>query len=215
MRTVYFGAALMVAAGVLSAGARPAVAADTKHSFAVHGVGALSCAEMANAMTQVDPQTKATSEAAVRSTLASWMLGYVTALNRTDAATYDATPVQDDAPLVNMVIGVCSKNPTARVETVVSAIFTSLEKAKLPVESPEVKVTVGTQSTVLRAATLLSLEKALVAQKLLKSADADGKFNDNVKAALVKYQTAQKLPQTGLPDADTVIRALVETPQKG
>jgi hypothetical protein len=215
MKTPYFAAALVIAAGVMSAGARPATAADTKHSFAVHGIGALSCAEMANAMTQVDPQTKATSEAAVRSTLASWMLGYVTALNRMDPATYDATPVQDDVPLVNMVVGVCSKNPTARVETVVSAIFTSLDKAKLPTESPEVKVTVGAQSTVLRQATLLSLEKALVAQKLLKSADADGKFDDNVKAALVKYQTAQKLPQTGLPDADTVIRALVETPQKG
>jgi hypothetical protein len=143
--------------------------------------------------------------------LASWIMGYVTAVNRTQSGTYDATPVQDQGAMVNMVAGVCAQHPNAVVETVTNAVLASLETAKLSAPSPEVVVTVGKRATVLRQSTLQSLQQVLIAQKYLPAGEADGKFGAGTQAALVKFQTAQHLPATGLPDPATVVRALIET----
>lgn len=204
MRAPIFKAAVLltVGLGAVAVGFRPAAAADTKHDFAVHGIGALSC-EQLNATTPANAPE-------VRNLLASWLLGYISAVNRIQPGTYDATPVQDQNALVNMVTGVCGKNPDARVETVSYVVLQSLEKAKLTAESPEVTITVGKTSTVLRQDTLNHLEQVLVAQKDLAAGQADGEAGGDLQAALVKFQTAQKLPPTGLPDPATVVRALVE-----
>jgi hypothetical protein len=186
----------------LATGSRPALAADAGHSFAVHGVGALTCSGL-NA-------TPAKDAPAMRGLLASWLLGYVTAMNRIQDVTYDATPVQDQYALVNMVAGVCGKHPNLPVETVAFAVLQTLEKAKLADASPEVTVTVGKLSTVLRKETLDKLQLFLVAQAYLPASQANGTFGPKTQAALVKFQTAQKLPATGLPDPATVVRALVE-----
>jgi hypothetical protein len=187
----------------LAASIGAASASDTSRSFAVHGVGALTCAKL-NAVPAADA-------AEVRMVLASWIMGYVTAVNRTQSGTYDATPVQDQGAMVNMVAGVCAQHPNAAVETITNAVLTSLETAKLSAPSPEVTVTVGKRATVLRQSTLQSLQQVLIAQKYLPAGEADGKFGAGTQAALVKFQTAQHLPATGLPDPATVVRALIET----
>lgn len=202
-KSVWMGAALaaawMVSSGI---GSRTAWAADGDHAFAVHGVGALTCSGL-NA-------TPAKDAPLMRGLLASWLLGYVTAMNRIQDVTYDATPVQDQFALVNMVAGVCTKHPAVPVETVAFAVLQSLEKAKLVTASPEVTVKVGKLSTVLRQDTLDKLQWFLVGQAYLPANQANGTFGPRTEAALLKFQTAQKLPATGLPDPATVVRALVE-----
>jgi hypothetical protein len=201
MKTASFRTALL-AAGVWAAAVLPAVAADAKHDFAVHGIGALTCTQLTNAPAKAQPQ--------IRIVLGSWLLGYLTAMNRTDAVTYDATPVQDQAALVNMVSGVCKLHPKVPVEAVAYSIFESLGKAKLATASPEIKVTVGKSSTVLRQDTLDEVEKVLVSLKYLPAGQATGAFSSSTAVALLKFQLDQKLPETGLPDPATVVRALVE-----
>jgi len=201
MRKASFKTAL-AAACVWGVATLPAAAADANHDFAVHGIGAISCNQLTNA--------PAKSQAEVRVVLASWLLGYVTAMNRTDAVTYDATPVQDQGALVNMVSGVCKLHPKVPVEAVAFSVFQSLDKAKLATASPEIKVTVGKSSTVLRQDTLDKVEKVLVSLKYLPAGQATGAFTSSTAVALLKFQTAQKLPTTGLPDPATVVRALVE-----
>ncbi len=192
----------LAAACVWAAAALPAAAADANHDFAVHGIGALTCTQLTN--------TPAKAQGEVRMVLASWLLGYLTAMNRADAVTYDATPVQDQGALVNMVSGVCKLHPKVPVEAVAFSVFQSLEKAKLATASPEIKVTVGKSSTVLRQDTLNKVEKVLVSLKYLPAGQATGAFSGSTAVALAKFQTAQKLPATGLPDPATVVRALVE-----
>ncbi|HQT65120.1 MAG: hypothetical protein B7Z75_09335 [Acidocella sp. 20-57-95] len=213
--------AWLLGCGLLGATlAHPALAADTKHSFAVHGIGAVGCADLIKGLTPGDAKTMTpdqlkqqnSDQAVIRMSLGSWLLGYVSEINRVQAGAYDVTPVQQEDALINMVAGVCAKHPDARVETVADVVFTSLAKAKVPSESPEVKASAGNNATVLRQSTLVQLEKTLVSEKLLKEADANGKYGPAVQAALVKFQTAQKLPVTGLPDPATVIRALVGLP---
>jgi hypothetical protein len=207
MRAPYSMAGILLTAGLLyssGAGIKPAAAADANHVFAVHGIGSLSCLDVSKALSNGD--------AGVRDVLASWVFGYVTAINRNEPATYDLTPVQDGAALVNMVVGVCQKNSTTPVETVVNAVFQSLAKAKLPASSPEIMVTVGKQETVLRVSTLEKLQQVLASLKYMPTSDANGKFGRVTQVALIKFQTAQHMPQSGLPDPATVVRALVEMP---
>jgi hypothetical protein len=69
MRASYFAAGVLLMTGLLAAGIyssvagiRPAAAADIKHEFAVHGIGALSCGDMNTALLKGD--------AGIRDTLA-------------------------------------------------------------------------------------------------------------------------------------------------
>jgi len=201
MKNASFKIAL-AAACVWGAAALPAMASDANHDFAVHGIGAIPCTQLTNAPAKDQEQ--------IRVVLASWLLGYLTAMNRTDAVTYDATPVQDEGALVAMVTGVCKLHPKVPVEAVAFSVFQSLDKAKLAKASPEIKVTVGKSSTVLRQDTLNKVERVLVSLKYLPPGQATGAFSGTTAVALLKFQTAQKLPTTGLPDPATVVRALVE-----
>jgi peptidoglycan hydrolase-like protein with peptidoglycan-binding domain len=197
-----YAPAYALLAGLFAFSAIPAQAADTKHDFAVHGIGALSCADLT--------ATSAKNMPVVRGLLASWLLGYVTAMNRSQTVTYDVTPVQEQGALVNMVAGVCQKHPNVPIETVSYIVLQTLEKAKLSSESPEVTVTVGKASTILRQDTLQRLQKVLVSLQYLDANQATGSFGAKTQDALIKFQTAQNLPKTGLPDPATVVRALVE-----
>jgi hypothetical protein len=213
MKARYISAGVLMAAGMLavglhqtgtSIGPAQAVAADSKHTFAVHGIGAMSCNQMTTGLQNQDP--------AMRGALASWMFGYVSAINRSDSGVYDMTPVQEQAALVNMVVGVCQKHQTTPVESVVDAVFQVLGKAKLTTESPDIVVSVAKNNAIIRQATLQQLQQVLVAKKYMPSSAANGTFGPVTQAALVKYQAAEHLPQTGVPDAATIVRALVETP---
>jgi hypothetical protein len=196
---IVFAAGLFVWAG----GVASARAADSKGVFAVHGVGVLSCGDVTSALLKGD--------VSVRASLLSWLMGYLSALNRIQPDTYDGTPVQIPDAVINMVVGMCQKDANARVETVAYSVFHALASAGLSAESPEVQVAANGQTTTLRKDTLIALEKYLIAEKLLRG-DADGSFGATTQAALIDFQKKQNLPQTGLPDPATIVRALVEIP---
>jgi len=197
-------AAFLLAIGLLAAGGpRPAEAADAKGAFALDGIGALTCGDLTTGILKGD--------ASLRAAVGSWMLGYLSAMNRIDAGTYDATPVQMPDALVNMVVGVCAKDATARVEMVVYALLHAFDPAKSVAESAEMQVAANGQATTLRKDTLVAVQRYLIAQKLL-TGDADGTFNSTTEAALKSFQQKQNLPQTGLPDPATIVRVLVEIP---
>jgi hypothetical protein len=197
--TIVFAAGLLVVAG----GIQSARALDAKGMFAVHGVGALSCGDVTSALLKGD--------VSIRPTVLSWLMGYLSAMNRIQPGTYDVTPVQVPDALINMVVGVCQKDASARVETVAYSVFHAMASAGLSAASPEMQVTANGQTTTLRKDTLVAVEKYLIAEKFLHG-DADGSFGATTQAALVDFQKKQNLPQTGLPDPATIVRALVEIP---
>src|SRR5690606_34698614 len=77
---------LLPAAAVAAVLAQPAAAATKDGSFSIRGFGAQTCA-VANASLKEKPE-------AVNGAVA-WLLGYLTALNRINAETFDISPVSD------------------------------------------------------------------------------------------------------------------------
>ena len=187
---------LAIVAGTL---ATPGVhAADPKGSYALHGIGALSCGEL---VSRIKDDTTA------REQLAAWLLGYVSATNRLSAKTYDALPTQQVGVFAELVGSVCGANPRSLVETAAFSVLKALDVARATVESPLVTATVNGKSVVLRKAALVSVQESLIQRKLLKT-KATGDFGKATEQALRDFQKAQGLAETGLPDMASMLRLL-------
>ena len=149
----------------------------------------------------------------MRQILTSWLMGYLTASDRLVKDTFDKTPVMAPEALTSMVIGVCRRYPDARVESVANNVLNQLAVARVLRESPVVEARAGDRMVLIRQATLAAMQNTLVRDKLLKD-PADGKFGSATAAALAVFQKSQNLPETGLPDASTVVRLLIEMPSR-
>ncbi len=192
-----------VAAFCLASGT--ASAADAKGSFAVHGMGGQTCKTMIDRILQGD--------AAMRPVVTSWLLGYLSAVNRRQPDTFDDTPVVAPDALMNMLVSVCRQHEDVTIEAAVNSILQTLSVAKVTHDSPLVEARSGDQVVTLRADTLMAIQQALTRGKYL-TAPADGTFGPTTAAALRAFQKAESLPETGLPDPATTIRLLIELPTK-
>jgi hypothetical protein len=201
-RSLLMATALVALSAILPP---PVVGADAKGSFALHGVGAQTC--------EVVGKQMETTSASLRPMLTSWVLGYLSAMNRLQPDTYDASPVQAADLLTEMVLGICKENGAALVETVTTAVFQQLSRARVKQDSPLVGVRAGDLTTTLRRETLIAVQAALIKSKVLSSA-TPGEFDEATRAALLAFQKAQQLRETGLPDPATIVRLLVELPQR-
>lgn len=102
-------------AGALLSGA--AAAADANTEFYIMGdPGIMTCATM---LTKLDDHQAGLM-------LGTWVSGYVTALNRTTAETYNVLGGTELNSFFNDVVAACQATPDARVE---SAVFTAIQKA--------------------------------------------------------------------------------------
>lgn len=175
---------------------------DGKGNFAVHGLGAQTCQILLEEL-KADKAAPALAE--------SWLMGYVTAVNRLDTETYDALPLLDSNVLLTIVVNICQKHPDNLVETIAKEIINTLSNARSKHESPILEVTNDGKSVHVRVDTLIDMQRKLDQMGYLKTS-ADGIYNESTKEAISKFQREEKLSINGIPDAPTIIRLLVETP---
>lgn len=175
-------------------------AADARGNFAVNGIGATSCADTVGAINH--------GQVAVRAELSSWLMGYISALNRVDPNTFDIVPVQSANAMTNLVVNICAKNGKAMVAGVANSIIDTLKLGALHTSSPLVTASFGGKSVAIRETTLKRLQTYLKKHKYL-SGPVDGQFGPSTQAAIKAFQVKQKLVVNSLPDAETVIQAVV------
>jgi hypothetical protein len=203
-RLFRIGGALATAASLLVAAQAPAQAADAKGNFALRGVGSQACKDMLGELEKTPAMAPIT---------ASWLLGYMSATNRYEPNTFDISPVTDPQAMFNIVVALCKAHPDARVQGVANDTLAALGKARVKADSPIVDTKSGKATAQIRQETLLLVQQKLNERGLLK-AKPDGSYGPQTEAALKSFQAAEKLPVTGVPDAPTVIRLLVEQPKK-
>jgi hypothetical protein len=180
-----------------------ALASDTSGHFALHGVGAQTCAQLLDEVKKNDTTTN--------NLILSWIMGYMTARNRFAANTYDVTPAMPGEVVLQMTDTICEKSPDARVETAMDALFKGLAPARVTVDSPFLDLQSGDVSFRVRRETFMAVQDALRKKKLYTGRNEE-KMTPAISAALKAYQRDQKLQEDGLPDAPTVIRLLVASP---
>lgn len=175
-------------------------ASDAQHQFAVHGAGAETCQQMMDSVRQ--------DHAAVP-LVASWIFGYLTAVNRLTPDRFDVMPFVDPQTILDAVYAECERNPTRTLEVVTTTFLNAVAKAGVRTDSPVVTAEVAGKQIKIRAETLTAMQSALAAMGRYDG-KLDGMFGPKLEAALRAYQRQEKLPETGLPDASTLLHLLVE-----
>jgi hypothetical protein len=180
-------------------------AADKDGKYAVRGVGSSKCSQLTSAIDSKDQNIR--KDAVLL--YASWLNGYLSYINRIEKETYDIIPLADSTHLLAVIVGQCRSNADALVESISAQTVGALSKARITSESPLVALTVDNQKGSFRKATLIALQNKLIALHHFKG-KADGDFGTSSQKALRAFQKAEKLKETGFPDTDTLMRALLK-----
>lgn len=175
-------------------------AADTAQNFAIHGAGAETCQQMIAAVSK---------DKLAGPLVMSWVFGYLTALNTTTPDVYDLSPIVDPQSIFNLVYNECSRRPEISVQASTATVIAALGRAGVRSPSPITEVHASGHSVEIRTETLVAMQVALSALGRYNG-KADGMFGPALEAALRSYQHTEKLPETGLPDAPTIVQLLVD-----
>lgn len=180
-------------------------AADTAGKFLVRGVGASKCSQLVSAIDSKD--TNVRKDAVLLYT--SWLNGYLSHQNKSDKDTYDSVPLTDSAHLLAVIVGQCRTKQNALVENISGQVIGLLSKAKISSEAPQVVLSVGSEKGNFNKATLIALQEKMLSKGLFKG-KADGEFGADSQKALRAFQKTEGLKETGFPDTDTLMRALLK-----
>lgn len=181
----------------------PVQAADAEGQYSARGVGAQSCRPFIEAV-------EANNAEAIRLYVA-WIDGALSANNRLRPNTFDASPFVLPGAFVGTVLNACRRAPEGLFDTAVNTAIGALVPIRVQRSSPVVEMRVGEAATSLRAETLVAVQTRLRELNLLRVA-ADGRFGEQTRDALRAFQAERNLPQTGLPDPDTVVTLLLASP---
>lgn len=181
--------------------AASAHAADQAGEFAIKDAGAQTCEKFLVSWEQ------ASSDLAQ---YAGWIAGYVTALNRFTPGVYDATPWQTSETLLGMTRSACGQLPgETRFHDAVERLLRELAPTALREASPLEGVRRGAAGTVAYAAVVTAMKRRLAAEGY-DPGPADAPFDQRASDALLAFQSARGLTQTGLPDQKTLFELFMK-----
>ncbi len=180
-------------------------AADKDGRFSVRGLGGSKCSDLAAAVSQ--------KNTALIQAYSTWLGGYLTATNRLISQTFDVVPSTPATDAVGLVSVVCQANPNNLVESATYQALGAINSIRIRQDSPLVAVQEGSKSLVIRQEALITVQTELARAGLFKGA-ADGKASPALVQAVRAFQKAQKLPESGLPDIDVLIRLTLAPPRK-
>lgn len=192
-------AGLALAAATLCLASTTALAADRTGEYAVRGPGAQPCSTFTAAVEQNRPELGA---------YIGYIDGVLTTTSRLTPNVFDVNPFILPGPFAAIVANICRQAPERILELAVRGGIEALTRARVPQMSPVVEMTVGENRMSLRAETLRAVQTRLKALNLLRD-NPDGRFGQATQDALRRFQQANRLTVTGLPDPDTVIALLV------
>lgn len=199
MRPMMFRAVCQISLLVLAA--TPTLAADKAGDYSVRGAGGQKCSAFVAAVEGNKPEL---------GTYIGYIDASLTTSSRLTAGTFDVSPFIFPGPFAAIVDNICKRAPDQIFEVAVRSGIDALAKARVAQSSPVVEMAVGEVKMNLRSDTLRAVQVKLKSLKLL-TIEPDGKFGPATQEALRKYQEANHLPITSLPDPDTVLGLLVRT----
>ena len=179
---------------LLWVGIGSAQAADAEGRYAIKGSGLANCAAMVEAL---ETQDRRLSE------FGGWLTGYISALNRTEADTFDLAPWQSTEFLVIALGNFCLRNPKMGIHRAVSAMVDTLRRDRLTTRSEPLQLGDGGPKVQVYKEVLRRVQQRLK-DLGYHQGTADGLYGPQTKKAIQAFQTDQGLPASGLPDQGTL-----------
>ena len=194
---VAFGMAAMLCAAPIVA-APGALAATETGQFAVRGLGSRPCGDLVVAV-----DGEAADE--VMDAAALWIAGYVSHFNRSTPGIFEALPIVDNAVVARLALNVCGANPDVMFEAVVAQVIASFREGALSEESELVRIGPNGAVTTLRRVVFRKVQERLIDDGLMPVGSADGLYGPQSRQALIEFQKANRIAETGIPDPATLI----------
>ena len=185
----------IVCAALLLLASPLTLAADAEGRFAVKSAGGTKCSQFIEAIKSKDQNRIAL--------YVGWLAGYLSAANQLNTDTFDLAAWQDMRTLTALLTRHCDRNADVRFGAATAQMINALKQNRLKVRSEAVVVEHDGQSLQIYEAALKLAQGALTDLGMYAGA-LDGKFTDATRESLVKFQTENNLPTTGLPDQTTL-----------
>lgn len=186
----------LIAVTVLAALAQTAGAADPYGQYGVRGAALVPCSIY---------ERERQAESEVYRVIASWMDGYITAINQHVDDTYDVASFESTELLAAVVSEHCKKNPDAAVFAVVKSLLEQFAENRLRRSSKKVEVAVGEYRVMLYEEVLERIQQRL-ADAGHYQGRLDGIYDAEMQASMRAFQESIELEPTGFPDQLTLYR---------
>jgi len=174
--------------------------AATAQAAAVESLGVRRCADLIRAQSE---------DETLYAAYGVWIGGYLTAANAYEADTFDLTPWQPVELATAQIAAACKQQEQATIATVTASYVQYLKAGRLTENSPLIRLRAGDRAMFIYRAVLGDIRERLVARGATIS-DPAGTFGNSFGQAMLAYQRSNNLPQTGLPDAQTLTRLFAE-----
>lgn len=185
----------------------PAQAADSKGDFAIRGVGRISCQELIDALEKKDQQRL--------SFFGTWLEGYITAANQFSENTFDVTPWQTTELLLALLGRGCAQNPDRNFMAMSGRLIAEMRPLRLTEQSAILKLQTAESVQTQYKEIVERVRRRL--EELGYTFQVDGIIGENalneLRANVLAYQKASKLPPTGDLDQHTLLNLFV-VPEK-
>jgi hypothetical protein len=176
--------------------------ADANGVSSLHGMGGVSCKVITG-------DERFRSDAYLKGRATEWISGYLTALNAATPNVFEFSPVTRDEDLFRLVYAKCSENIALNLQQATQRVINILAPARLASASPLVILKNEFGEILIRENNLIIIQDFLKKNKMFEGY-SDGKPTPAIIEAIRKFQAANSLPKTGLPDYQTVIKILIE-----
>lgn len=179
-----------------------AQAADSAGKFAVKGAGVTLCGHFTQQVEEKKPEFYA---------YAGWIEGYLTAINGYQRETFDIAPWQNTKLLALMLAQHCRKNPEESFAIAVRRMTQALFPQRLANQSELVVARNGDQGIRLYKAIVERVQLSLQDRGLFNG-EPNGNYDTATRDAVLAFQEKEKLAQSGLPDAATLLKLFNSQP---
>ncbi|MEM8800553.1 MAG: peptidoglycan-binding protein, partial [Pseudomonadota bacterium] len=184
--------------------AATANASDPDGQFAIKGAGVASCERFVTARKEQSPEYFL---------FGGWIEGFISAMNNYEPNTFDVLPWQSIDIFAAALSQVCEKQPEMPFYKAVGGLAQSFGKTRVSEFSK--RLILGDESGVRSPIYEVVLKR--VQAKLKEdghyTSTVDGKFGPGTSGAIRKYQEANSLPVTGIPDQRTLVRMFINETQ--
>lgn len=174
--------------------------ADRSGSFAVKGIGTLTC---------VDITKLATSGSADMTKVEGWLMGYFTAQNQLQEGMFDILPWQTGSDITAQAVAICRQDEALKLQAVAESLVEGLRAGAIQERQQLTRVTIGNHVAFLYSSVVRRVQGQL-ARRAGYAGRTDGVFDGSAIAAIVRFQKSNELPATGLLDQKTLLTLIEE-----
>ncbi|MEM1434128.1 MAG: peptidoglycan-binding domain-containing protein [Pseudomonadota bacterium] len=201
-RARFFSAVLLPIAFFSACVCLPSQAADKDGSFRVKGAGSSTCAYFLDAVTERGKEFVS---------YGGWLDGYLSAMNRYEAGTYDVVSWQSTELLLASLLRYCQANPETSFHDAAAQLAETLKRTAIRSKDPIVVTEHDGIAAAMYQETLMRVQRRL-RQRGFYENDPSGQFDEATRNALLAFQRDKNIDETGLPDQATLTRLLPARP---